>query len=450
MSKVLARSALRFSVVAGLLPAAPVSRADFIDLAAVPRPELVGAQFTLSRQHLDHFASPYSTPLSLSAEGETKSTYTYGVYLGWAPIRHLQLYLDLEMFQGAGVSNSTGLSSLTNGDAIRAGSAGLAKGPYIARKVLRYQLPLGEGRHAVERGKDSLAGEEPDTRLEFRGGLVSVADDFDRNRYANDTRTQFQNWSLFNNTAWDFAADTRGYTGGGMLAYISPRWALRGGLYQMPKRANGQQLDAPLSHARGEYLELTLQPQPDGAALRVLVYENVGRFGRYREAIDTAAANGTTPDILADDAPGRHRYGYTLNGELPLADEGETGLFARLGWSDGRTESFAFTEQDRHLSFGGQLSGTHWGRGEDRFGLGYVIGGLSRDHRDYLAAGGSGFVLGDGRIRYGTERVLEAYYRFEPIRFLQISPDLQYIENPGYNRDRGPATVVGFRVHAEY
>lgn len=450
MSKVLARSALRFSVVAGLLPAAPVSRADFIDLAAVPRPELVGAQFTLSRQHLDHFASPYSTPLSLSAEGETKSTYTYGVYLGWAPIRHLQLYLDLEMFQGAGVSNSTGLSSLTNGDAIRAGSAGLAKGPYIARKVLRYQLPLGEGRHAVERGKDSLAGEEPDTRLEFRGGLVSVADDFDRNRYANDTRTQFQNWSLFNNTAWDFAADTRGYTGGGMLAYISPRWALRGGLYQMPKRANGQQLDAPLSHARGEYLELTLQPQPDGAALRVLVYENVGRFGRYREAIDTAAANGTTPDILADDAPGRHRYGYTLNGELPLADEGETGLFARLGWSDGRTESFAFTEQDRHLSFGGQLSGLHWGRGEDRFGLGYVIGGLSRDHRDYLAAGGSGFVLGDGRLRYGTERVLEAYYRFEPTRFLQISPDLQYIENPGYNRDRCPATVIGFRVHAEY
>lgn len=450
MSKDLVRSALRFSLIAGMLLAAPMTQAAFIDLASVPLPELVGAQFTLSRQHLDHFDSPYSTPLSLSAEGETKSTYTYGVYLGWEPIRHLQLYLDLEMFQGAGVSNSTGLSSLTNGDAIRAGSAGLAKGPYIARKVLRYQLPLGDGRHAVERGKDSLAGEEPDTRLEFRGGLVSVADDFDRNRYANDTRTQFQNWSLFNNAAWDFAADTRGYTGGGMLAYISPSWALRAGLYQMPKRANGQQLDAPLSHARGEYLELTLQPQPDGAALRVLVYENVGRFGRYRAAINTAAANGTTPDIVADDAPGRNRYGFTLNGELPLADEGETGLFARLGWSDGRTESFAFTEQDRHLSFGGQLAGAHWGRREDRFGLGYVIGGLSQDHRDYLAAGGSGFVLGDGRIRYGTERVLEAYYRFQPIRVLQISPDVQFIENPGYNRDRGPATVVGFRVHAEY
>lgn len=182
MSKDASRSGLRFSLIASLLLSAPMTQAAFIDLASVPLPELVGAQFTLSRQRLAHFDSPYATPLSLSAEGETKSTYTYGVYLGWEPIRHLQLYLDLEMFQGAGVSNSTGLASLTNGDAIRAGSAGLAKGPYLARKVLRYQLPLGEGIHAVERGKDSLAGEEPDTRLEFRGGLVSVADDFDRNR----------------------------------------------------------------------------------------------------------------------------------------------------------------------------------------------------------------------------------------------------------------------------
>ncbi|GAC1626849.1 MAG: hypothetical protein NVS9B10_15220 [Nevskia sp.] len=428
----------------------PGARADFIDLGTVPLPQLVGAQYTLIRQHLDTLHSPYASNLSLRGDGDTESTNTYGVYLGWEPLKHLQLYLDLELFQGAGISGTTGLGSLTNGDAIRAGSANLAKGPYIARKVLRYTLPLGSGTHPVARGKDSLAGEEADTRLEFRGGFVSVADDFDRNRYANDTRTQFQNWSLFNNTAWDFAADTRGYTGGGMLAYIATDWALRFGLYQVPKLANGQKLDSPLTRARGEYLELTLQPRPEGAVLRLLVYENVGNFGRYRAAINSAAAAGTTPDIVADDRRGRHKYGLALNGELPLADGGETGLFARLGWNDGRTESFAFTEVDRQLSFGAQVAGRHWGRGEDRLGLAYVIAGLSQDHRDYLAAGGQGFVVGDGRLAYGTERVLEAYYRFAPLRFLQISPDVQYIENPGYNRDRGPATVIGFRVHAEY
>jgi hypothetical protein len=438
------------SVLASTAFSISAARAEGWTLADAPPPQLTGAQFTLIRQHLDHLDSPYAGALSLKADGSTESTYTYGVYLGWEPLPRLQLYLDLEMFQGAGISNATGLGSLSNGDAIRAGSAGLARGPYIARKVLRWWLPLGTATHDVARGKDSLAGAEPDARIELRGGLVSVADDFDRNRYANDTRTQFQNWSLFNNTAWDFAADTRGYTGGAMLAWFEPAWALRAGVYQMPKHANGQQLDAPLSRARGQYLALTIQPERDGPVLRLLAYQNVGRFGRYRVAIDNAAAAGTTPDITADDAPNRRRTGLTLNGELPLADEGETGLFARLGWSDGRTESFAFTEQDRHLSLGGQLSGAHWGRAEDRLGIGYVLGGLSKDHRDYLAAGGQGFVLGDGHLSYGPERVLEAYYRCEPIKHLQLSPDLQYVDAPGYNRARGPALVVGFRAHAEY
>ncbi|MGH8456363.1 MAG: carbohydrate porin, partial [Stenotrophobium sp.] len=352
-------------------------------------------------------------------------------------------------FQGEGISNATGLASLTDGDDVRAGAAGLGKDPYIARAYLRYLIPFGSGTHRAERAMDSLPLAQPDSYVEIKAGVMAANDDFDRNRYANSTRTQFQNWSLWNNSAWDFAADTRGYTNGAMIGYIGPVWSLRYGIYQMPVHANGQELDSSLSRSRGQNLELTLQqPKENGAVLRLLAYENVARMGIYSNAI--AAAHGAAPDITADDQPGRRKYGFALNLEQPLADNGETGVFMRLGWDDGKTETFAFTEMDRHLSLGAQIDGLHWYRPDDRLGIAGVVGGLSGPHREYLAAGGEGFVVGDGKLNYGTEQVAEIYYRAQLCRFLQLSPDFQYIRNPGYNRDRGPARVIGFRIHAEY
>ena len=424
---------------------------SWLGIDDVPAPQLTGLQFTAVRQRLHSLSSPYASNLSLPASGSTATSYTYGVYLGWEPIRHLQIYVDIEQFKGGGIGNVTGLGSLTNGEPIRQGSAGLGTDPYAARKYARYVLPLSDSIHPVERAQDQLPTQEADTRLEFKIGTMGVPDDFDKNRYANSTRTQFLNWSLFNNTAWDYAADTRGYTDGLMVGYISPVWSLRYGIYKMPLFANGQSLDGPITKVNGQQLELTLQqPEENGAVVRILVYRNTARMGLYREALDLARAQNTTPDIVADDKPNRHKYGVTLNGELPLSDNGETGLFTRIGWNDGRTESFAFTEVDRHISFGGQIDGVHWWRPTDRVGIAYVIGNLSGPHRDYLAAGGQGFVLGDGQINYGAEQVFETYYRFEPIRHIQLTADYQHIANPGYNKDRGPADVVGFRVHLEY
>jgi high affinity Mn2+ porin len=160
-------------------------------------------------------------------------------------------------------------------------------------------------------------------------------------------------------------------------------------------------------------------------------------------------AHATTPSIQADDQPGRHKYGFMLNGELPLADNGETGLFARAGWNDGRTESFAYTEVDRTLSGGFQLSGEHWGRSQDHLGVAIAINALSSDHRNYLALGGHGFVLGDGALDYGQERIVEAYYNFVSFKYLTLSPDLQLIQYPGYNRARGPVRLVSLRAHVE-
>jgi high affinity Mn2+ porin len=435
-------------------------------------PTLVGAQYTFVRQHQSKLDSPYEGRLSLDPNGDTEQTHTIGFYFGWSMTSWAQAYLDVEKFMGAGVSGSVGLAGLTNGDVVREGAAGLPKVFYIARQYVRFMVPLEPGTTHVDAGQDQLGGREADTRLEFKFGALAVSDDFDHNRYAGSTRTQFMNWSLWDNTAWDYAADTRGYTYGAVIGYVSPKWSLKYGAYLMPVKANGQELEDVPRRARGDNLELTLSStdaglsqtggQP-GTVVRLLVYRNLARMGNYREALRIAAETGTVPDIVADDREGRHKYGFGVNVEQPLADNGDTGVFARLGWNDGRTESFAFTEVDRLLSFGGQVSGSHWTRTDDRVGAAVAIEGLSNPHRDYLAAGGSGFLLGDGTLDYAGEQILELYYRAQlpwplndsnpvfqkyPLK-IQVTPDFQYIRNPAYNQDRGPVKFYAVRFHLE-
>jgi carbohydrate-selective porin OprB len=221
----------------------------------------------------------------------------------------------------------------------------------------------------------------------------------------------------------------------------------------MPVIANGNTLDNDIKDAHGLNAELTVAPGPIGTVFRVLAYQNRGRMGIYRDAIDSAAVHDTTPNIVADDRPGRVKYGFGFNIEQPLADSGNTGVFVRLGWNDGRTEDFVFTEADRHLSGGFQLAGNLWSRSDDRLGVADVVDGLSEDHRDYLATGGIGFLIGDGALRrYGPENIIEIYYRLQVPRlaFAQISPAIQHIENPGYNEDRGPLYVYTIRVNLHY
>jgi len=410
-------------------------------------PRLLGAQFNYIGQRLLGFHAAYSGPNSLKSTGDQKATDIYGLYFGSRLTRRLQAYLDLEMARGAAVSRATGLAGLTNGDVIRQGSVNLGMGPYVARAYLRYLVPLARETEPAERGMDHFPGPEPATRVEIKAGKLALTDDFDQNRYANTTRNQFMNWSLFNDTAWDYAADTRGYTFGVLAAWVHPTWTLRAASAQMPTLANGNVFDSHFGQARGDNLELQLGPCWQGTIVRLLAYENHGRMGIYREAIDRALAAGIAPDIVADDKEGRRKYGFGLNLEQPLADGGETGLFLRLGWNDGHTEDFVFTEVDRVVSGGVQIAGNAWRRPADRVGLGVTLHGLSADHRDYLAAGGTGFLLGDGALRYGPEEILELYYRVQLGRSWQLSPDAQYIRDPGYNRDRGPATVLSLRVY---
>ena len=434
----------------GSVPPTEAPAAATAVAAAQPwHPMLLAAQYNSIHQHLDSFDAKYSGPLSFPATSDDETSQTAGAYFGMAMPSHWAAYLDLERYLGGGVGNASGLASPTDGDVVRAGN-GLPKDAYIARAYVEYLQPLGGDSISVERAQDQLPGEVPTSALLFKVGKMSVVDDFDQNRYANNTRTQFETWALINNGAYDYAADTRGYTGGLVFGYLQPTWSLKFGLYRMSQRANQEALEWPLARAHGDNLELDLMPNGSGTVLRFLIYRNVARMGIYQEAIDRAKASGGTPDITADDTDGRQKHGFGFNLEQPLADGGDSGVFLRLGWDDGQTETFEFTEVDRTLSFGGQLSGTHWGREDDRLGVAMAINGISAVHQRYLELGGCGFELCDGALNYGHEEVLEAYYRFQLGSYAQLSPDIQYFQNPGYNRDRGPARVYGLRLHLQY
>jgi high affinity Mn2+ porin len=416
-------------------------------------PKLLGIQATGIYQYMPTFHSPYEGEKSLTYDNGLgrQLTQTYGIYFGSQLTRSLQAYLDVEMFVGNGISNGLGLGGYTNGDVIRAGPADLGQGPFLARLYLRYLIPLSEERTEIPtRAMGQLSGVEPTSRVEIKAVKLAPTDDLDLNRYANNQRTQFLNYAFLYNPAWDYASDTRGYSIGFSISLVKPSWRLAFGSYQVPTTANGYTLDSDIYRARGDNLELMLKPNKLGTVIRLLVYRNSGRMGEYREALAVAMAASTTPDVHGDEQPGRIKYGFGFDLEQPLADNGETGLFARVGWSDGHTSTWSYTEVDHHASAGLQINGVHWKRPQDQFGIAYAVQGLAVPHREYLAAGGLGMLLGDGKLNYGLEQIFETYYRLQLGRYIQISPDFQHIQNPGYNRDRGPVVVYSLRLRLSY
>lgn len=411
-------------------------------------PKIISAQINGIYQDVPHFKNPYEGDNSFSVDKgyDPGGTIIYGVYFGSdlsSLITHnLQGYFDVEMAKYKGVGQGIGLGGFVNGDVVRTGSVNLGEDPYIARVYLRYLIPLSKETSKAERGIDQLPGNESTERIEIRGGKFSTADVFDQNRYANNTRTQFMNYSFITNTAYDYASDTRGYSWGIVLSYVNPVWQLTYAAMMVPTFGNGNIFDTEIWRARGDNLELTLRPNNSGTVLRLLTYFNQGRMGNYGEAIAAISPSS----VRGDERPGRTKYGFGINFEQPLADEGETGLFARIGWNDGNNETYMYTEADREISAGAQVSGVYWGRSEDRLAMGFAINAISKMHQEYLADGGYGILIGDGALNYGVEQIFEIYYRVQPWKYLQITPDFQFIMNPGYNQARGPAEVYGIRV----
>ena len=276
-------------------------------------------------------------------------------------------------------------------------------------------------------------------------GKFALTDFFDNNTYSHDPRTQFMNWALMYNGAWDYPADTRGYTIGIFEELRIKGWALRGAAAMEPTTANGPTFDTRIGHNAGHAVELERNFSVLGnpGSIRVLGFLNREDAGTYREAIHESG----TPDLGPTRRNGSLKYGFGLNAEQAISRD--AGIFARYGWNDGKTEAWAFTEIDRSLSGGVSVRGRRWRRARDVAGLGAVQNYLSGDHRSFLAAGGLGFIIGDGRLSYRPERIEEAYYSIHVAEQWTVTADYQHIADPAYNRDRGPVKVVTLRLHWE-
>lgn len=394
------------------------------------------------------FSAGYSGPNSLTAHREKSYSYTLSAAFGVRPWSGAELYFDPEAAQGVALSRLTGLGGFTNGEIARTSGPDLRL--YRARLFLRQTLGLGGALVPVESDANQLGGMVQARRLVLTAGNLSVLDVFDDNAYSHDPRTQFLNWSLMTHGAYDYAADARGYSSGIAVEWYHDEWALRLGRFLQPRLPNQMPLDPRIGRHYGDQMEIershTLGGQP--GKLRVLAFHNRARMSTYTDALDLAARTGTTPDLNAVRNADRDKHGVGINVEQALTQD--IGLFGRASWADGQTETYAFTEIDRSLSGGLMVKGGTWGRAQDTVGIAYARNGLSAAHRDYLARGGLGFFIGDGRLTYRPETLVEMFYNLRTTRHTAVTLDVQRIENPAYNADRGPVLVMGARLHAEF
>jgi high affinity Mn2+ porin len=420
----------------------------------------VSGQFNSILQAYPDFHAAYSGPHSLHAQGESKTSEMETLYLGYRLGHGAEALLDMESAGGQGLSEALGLAGFTNLDVVRK-SQGMT--PYVARVEFHQTLRLSKENVDAERGPLSLATSVPARRLELRFGKMSTADLFDLNGVGSDSHLQFMNWTVDNNGAYDYAADTHGYTYGFETEYQSKGWAFRFGEMLMPKVANSIDLDWDLRRARAENYELELRPsllKDHKTVVRLLAYENHADMGDYEAAVARYKA-GLDPRPIIENTrrQGTVKYGFGFNAEQELPRD--LRVFLRLGWNEGKHESFAYTEVDSTVAAGADWAGAHWHRKLDKVGVAVVSNGISSSHQAYLRDGGLGFLLGDnpgypagappsGALNYGRENILESYYTFHAWRGLYLSADLQHIWNPGYNRDRGPVLVPSVRLHLEF
>ncbi|MFY9692065.1 MAG: carbohydrate porin [Candidatus Acidiferrales bacterium] len=438
-------------------PAAPDASSDSDSgdtLTLFPHSETsrywISGQANIIQQWHGAFPAKYSGPNSLRPVAENATSKVYTLYLGYELTPTTEVYLDIESAGGHGISNALGLAGVTNLDVVR--NTTLSQDPYVARFMLRQIIPLSDDRIEADRDELHLATSLPARRIEFRVGKFDVADFFDLNTWGSDSHLQFLNWTADNNGAWDYAANTRGYTDGVLLEYDDHWWTVRFAEALMPKVANGIHLDADVARARAQNLEFEARGNliaHRAGVVRLLSYLNQADMGNYEEAnADYLDHETTTPEIMSTRRQGRHKYGFGLNFEQAI--NSQVGVFGRLGWSDGRNESFAYTEDDRTLELGGFTTGKSWHRKNDRAGVVFIANGIVAAHQQYLALGGVGFLLGDGGLTYGPEKIFEGFYTAHLWRGFFASFDIQHINNPGYNQARGPVTVPGLRFHVDF
>ena len=436
-------------------PAAPPDDAKAEDtLTVFPHSDTarywISGQANIILQWNPMLPAKYSGAHSFGPRAQNATSRVYTLFLGYQLTHTTEVFLDVESAGGHGLSNALGLAGFTNLDVVR--NPALGDNPYLARVMIRQIIPLSDERISATRGTLALATSLPARRIEIRVGKFTIPDFFDFNSYGDDSHLQFLNWTVDNNGAYDYSANTRGYTDGVILEYDDHWWTVRFAETLMSKVANGINLDADIGRARAANLEFEARGNRilhrDGV-VRFLSYLNQANMGNYEQAIRNFQNGETTvPDIVASRREGRHRYGFGLNFEQEIGPQ--IGIFGRLGWSDGSNEAYEYTEVDRTIELGAFSKGDRWKRRNDRVGAVIVANGIVKAHQEYLALGGLGFLLGDGNLTYGPEKIVEAFYTAHLWRGFFASFDLQHINNPGYNKDRGPVLAPGARFHVDF
>jgi high affinity Mn2+ porin len=419
-------------------------------------PHLKNTRYWLSGQmnfifqtHPDFYAA-YSGKNSLSPHYEKATSRLMTLYTGVRLNNSTEILVDIEEAGGAALSTGLGLAGNTDLDIVR--NPLLSKVPYLGRGMIHKVFALSKDKIENQRNFLSLFDELPRRRLEIRFGKFGMPDFLDQNSVGSDTHFQFTNWTVDDSGTWDYAADTRGYTVGFVADYEERNWGFRFAEGLMPKVANGIDLVWKPWQAHAENWEYELRHglvPKKGGVIRLLAFVNHANMGIYRNAI--AQFQGglvAVPDITNHPWHITAKYGFGVNVEQNLTRNFTA--FARWGWNDGKTEEFAYTEVELTFSGGVGANGAKWHRKQDRAGIAFVSNGIKKDHQTYLADGGLGFLLGDGKLNYGRENILESYYTAHVWRGIYVAPGVQYIVNPGYNRDRGPVVVPTLRLHGEF
>ena len=403
-------------------------------------------QSTMVTAYHPAFSAKYSGPNSLSSSSESATALVSTLYADRRLWPGGEFLFDPEISGGKGLSSTLGVAAFPTGIVYRVGDP--APAAYIARVAISQTFGLGGGRVTNEAGANELADIRDRDVFAITVGRVSVEDVFDGNRDAHDATERFFNWALFASGAWDYPADTRGYTWGVMADLAVDWWSARAGIALEPKSANEATMDWRVGKSHGLMAEYEARYTVNGqhGALSTLVFLNSARMGKYSQVLSDPARYNN--DIVETRADGRLKYGMAVSIEQQLRHG--TGMFLRLSANDGATESWAFTEIDRSAALGVVQDGALWHRERDEAGAAFVLNGLSSPHRAYLAGGGLGFILGDGALNYAPEMQFDTYYKLSLADNVSFSAIYQPVINPGYNRDRGPVHVVTGRLHVAF
>jgi len=421
----------------------------------VPDPDNVNfhGQATVSWQGYPAFRSPYEGPNSLPGSGEGREVADATLAAGVRLWQGAEAWVDPEFDQGFGLATTHGVAGFTSAEAYKFGS----DYPYarVQRYFIRQNIDLGGDEQKVEADFNQFAGAQTANRLVLTIGKFSITDLFDTNRYANSSKTDFLNWSLINAGTFDYAGDAWGYTYGAAVEWYQSDWTLRGGVFDLSATPAGgiSPSSYGLDPTFGQFQlvaeierRYSLWDQP--GAIKVTGFLSRGRAGEFAAAIALSQPTGTPADINAVRSYSS-RPGVSVNWQQQVTDS--VGVFARAGWADGNVEPWDFTDIDRTVSGGVSLNGKPWGRPDDTIGIAGVINAISAVHEQFFNDGGLGILIGDGMLPHpGLEQIIETYYSYALTASMRLTADYQFINNPGYNTDRGPANVFSGRVHWQF